>query len=30
MNPAQKEKKTKFWNFIPAVPQENKPADLRG
>ena len=28
MNPAQKEKKTKFWNFIPAVPQENKPAEL--
>lgn len=28
MNPAQKEKKAKFWNFIPAVPQENKPAEL--
>lgn len=27
-NPAQKEKKAKFWNFIPAVPQENKPAEL--
>lgn len=27
-NPAQKGKKTKFWNFIPAVPQENKPAEL--
>ena len=26
--PAQKQKKTKFWNFIPAVPQENKPAEL--
>lgn len=27
-NPAQKGKKAKFWNFIPAVPQENKPAEL--
>ena len=26
--PAQKQKKSKFWNFIPAVPQENKPAEL--
>lgn len=26
--PAQKGKKAKFWNFIPAVPQENKPAEL--
>ena len=27
-NPARKGKKTKFWNFVPAVPQENKPAEL--
>lgn len=27
-NPDKKEKKAKFWNFIPAVPQENKPAEL--
>ena len=26
--PAQKGKAAKFWNFIPAVPQENKPAEL--
>lgn len=26
--PAQKGNKAKFWNFIPAVPQENKPAEL--